>query len=79
MYNPIIFLKWDYNVPKEDIRKVWRLQYKRGKWIPIEIHEAKFVEQQCFKRYAIGSVLALIILNEKIGVEKNREYDNKKT
>lgn len=45
MYNPIIFLKRDYTVPKEDIRKVWRLQYKRGKWIPIEIDEAKFVEQ----------------------------------
>lgn len=36
MYNPIIFLKRDYIVPKEDIRKIWKLQYKKGKWIPIE-------------------------------------------
>lgn len=35
MYNPIIFLKRDYNVPKEDIRKIWRLQHKNRKWIPI--------------------------------------------
>lgn len=32
MYNPIIFLKRDYNVPKEDIRKIWVLQCKQGKW-----------------------------------------------
>ena len=39
MYNPIIFLKRDYNVPKEDIRKIWRLQCKQRKWIPVEIDE----------------------------------------
>ena len=36
MYNPIIFLKRDYNVPKEDIRKIWGLQCKQGKWSPVE-------------------------------------------
>ncbi len=39
MYNPIIFLKRDYNVPKEDIRKIWVLQCKQGKWSPVEIDE----------------------------------------
>ena len=39
MYNPIIFLKRDYNVPKEDIRKIWGLQCKQGKWSPVEIDE----------------------------------------
>ena len=43
MYNPIIFLKRDYNVPKEDIRKIWVLQCKQGKWSPVEIDE--FVNQ----------------------------------
>lgn len=37
MYNPIIFLKRDYDVPKENIRKIWKLQYKQGKWKPIEV------------------------------------------
>lgn len=32
MYNPIIFLKRDYDVPKEDIRKIWKLQHMQGKW-----------------------------------------------
>lgn len=36
MYNPIIFLKRNYDVPKEDICKIWKLQYKHGKWIPVE-------------------------------------------
>ena len=36
MNNPIIYLKRDYDVPKEDIRKIWKLQYKQGKWIPVE-------------------------------------------
>ena len=36
MYNPIIFLKRNYDVPKEDIYKIWKLQYKQGKWIPVE-------------------------------------------
>lgn len=40
MYNPIIFLKRDYSVPKEDIRKIWRFQYKQRKWIPLGIDEA---------------------------------------
>ena len=39
MYNPIIFFKRDYNVPKEDIRKIWVLQCKQGKWSPVEIDE----------------------------------------
>lgn len=39
MYNPIIFLKRDYNIPKEDIRKIWVLQCKQGKWSPVEIDE----------------------------------------
>lgn len=39
MYNPIIFLKRNHSVPKEDIRKIWKLQHKNGKWIPIEIDE----------------------------------------
>lgn len=39
MYNPIVFMKRDYNVPKENIRKIWKLQYKQGKWIPVEIDE----------------------------------------
>jgi len=39
MYNPIIFLKRDYNVPKEDICKIWVLQCKQGKWSPVEIDE----------------------------------------
>ena len=39
MYNPIIFLKRNYSVPKEDIRKIWKFQHKKGKWIPIEIDE----------------------------------------
>lgn len=39
MYNPIIFLKRDYNVPKEDIHKIWKLHYKQGKWIPVETDE----------------------------------------
>lgn len=34
MYNPIIFLKRDYNVPKENIRKIWDFQRKGVKWIP---------------------------------------------
>lgn len=38
MYNPIVFLKRDYNVPKEDIRKVWELHYKQGRWIPTELN-----------------------------------------
>ena len=37
MYNPIIFLKRDYDVPKEDIRKIWMLQRESGKWVPKEI------------------------------------------
>ena len=37
MYNPIIFLKRDYDVPKEDIRKIWILQREPGKWVPKEI------------------------------------------
>ena len=37
MYNPIIFLKRDYDVPKEDIRKIWMLQREPGKWVPKEI------------------------------------------
>lgn len=36
MYNPIIFLKRDYNVPKENIRKIWDFQRKGVKWIPVE-------------------------------------------
>lgn len=32
MYNPIIFLKRDYDVPKEDIRKIWKPQRMKGKW-----------------------------------------------
>lgn len=39
MYNPIIFLKRDYDVPKEDIQKIRILQPKQGKWMPIEIDE----------------------------------------
>ena len=31
MYNPIIFVKREYDVPKESIRKIWRLQPKQGK------------------------------------------------
>ncbi len=37
MDNPIIFLKRDYDVPKENIRKIWILKRKPGKWIPVEI------------------------------------------
>ena len=37
MYNPIIFLKRQYDVPKEDIRKIWILYHKPGKWFPVEI------------------------------------------
>lgn len=37
MNNPVIFLKRDYDVPKEDIRKIWLLERKQGKWIPTEI------------------------------------------
>lgn len=39
MTNPILYLKRDYDVPKEDIRKIWKLQCKQGKWIPVEIDE----------------------------------------
>jgi len=37
MNNPVIFLKRDYDVPKEDIRKIWILERKQGKWAPTEI------------------------------------------
>ena len=37
MYNPIIYLKRNYDVPKEDIRKIWVLHRKTPKWIPSEI------------------------------------------
>ena len=37
MNNPVIFLKRDYDVPKEDIRKIWILERKQGKWVPTEI------------------------------------------
>ena len=37
MYNPIIFLKRQYDVQKEDIRKIWILHHKPGKWFPVEI------------------------------------------
>ena len=38
MDNPIIFLKRDFDVPKENIRKIWILKHKSGKWIPAEIN-----------------------------------------
>ena len=37
MDNPVIFLKRDYDVPKENIRKIWILKRKPGKWFPVEI------------------------------------------
>lgn len=36
MYNPIIMLKRDYDVPGSDIRKVWSFQYERNKLVPVE-------------------------------------------
>lgn len=36
MYNPIVYLKRDYDVPKEDIRKIWNLRNEQNKWIPVE-------------------------------------------
>ena len=37
MDNPIIYLKRDYDVPKENIKKIWGLKRKPGKWTPVEI------------------------------------------
>lgn len=36
MYNPIIYLKRDYDVPEKDIRKIWDLRNEQNKWIPVE-------------------------------------------
>lgn len=36
MHNPIIFLKRNYDVPKENIRKIWKLSNKTPKWIPVD-------------------------------------------
>jgi hypothetical protein len=36
MYNPIIMLKRNYDVPGSDIRKVWRLDYKGSKFVPVD-------------------------------------------
>lgn len=39
MYNPIIYLKRDYDVPKEDIIKIWDFRSENGKWIPTDSKE----------------------------------------
>lgn len=39
MCNPIIYLKRDYDVPKEDIIKIWDFRSENGKLIPIESKE----------------------------------------
>lgn len=36
MYNPIIFLKRNYDVPGTDICKIWSLQFKSNRIIPVE-------------------------------------------
>jgi len=36
MYNPIIMLKRNYDVPGSDIRKVWRLEFKGSKLVPVD-------------------------------------------
>lgn len=36
MYNPIIFLKRNYDVPGTDICKIWSFQFERNRIIPIE-------------------------------------------
>lgn len=46
MNNPIIYLKRDYDVPKEDIRKIWKIQYKQGKWIPVESDGVNSVKER---------------------------------
>jgi hypothetical protein len=38
-YNPIIMLKRDYDVPYENIMKLWRFDYINAKLIPIELTE----------------------------------------
>lgn len=38
MDNPIIYLKRDFDVPKENIRKIWIMKHEPGKWIPVEIN-----------------------------------------
>lgn len=36
MYNPIIMLKRNYDVPGSDIRKIWRFEYKGSKLVPVD-------------------------------------------
>ena len=36
MYNPIIFLKRNYDVPGTDICKMWILKFERDRIIPTE-------------------------------------------
>lgn len=36
MYNPIIMLKRDYDVPGSNIRKVWSFKYEKNKLVPVE-------------------------------------------
>lgn len=37
MYNPIIFLKRDFDVPAEYIKKIWKLKYKSGILTPVDL------------------------------------------
>lgn len=37
MYNPIIYLKRDYDVPAEDIKKIYYLEYQNGNLMPREL------------------------------------------
>ena len=36
MYNPIIYVKRNYDVSKEAIRKIWILHGQYPKYIPVE-------------------------------------------
>jgi hypothetical protein len=36
MYNPIIMLKRNYDIPGSDVRKIWRFEYKSSKLVPVD-------------------------------------------
>ena len=62
MYNPIIFLKRDYNVPKENIRKIWDFQRKGVKWIPVE---SSSITNSLFLKIKVSVITIRFILNKK--------------